>query len=148
MYICLPGKWHLGLNCNHSDDHCHHPTSHGFNYFFGIPLTHLRDCQPGHGTIFHLHKYLPYRTIALVLVTAAFLHYVGIVTIRRRLVLGLLMVVIGAVVGLIVTFPYMNCLLIRNHQVVEQPYAAENLTQRMTEEAVDFMERCVSVVAV
>ncbi|XP_028998698.1 steryl-sulfatase [Betta splendens] len=140
----LIGKWHLGLNCNHSEDHCHHPSSHGFSYFFGIPSTHLRDCQPGHGTIFQLHKYLPFRTIALVLLTAAFLHWVGVMVIRRGLLLGLLALltlVIGVVAALIATFPYLNCLLIRNHDVVEQPYASENLTQRMTDEAVGFIER-------
>ncbi|XP_013768840.1 steryl-sulfatase-like, partial [Pundamilia nyererei] len=73
------GKWHLGLNCESRDDHCHHPNNHGFNYFFGIPLTNLRDCQPGHGTIFQFHKYLPYRTMGIVLLTTVVLHYSGVI---------------------------------------------------------------------
>ncbi|XP_026218210.1 steryl-sulfatase [Anabas testudineus] len=140
----LIGKWHLGLNCEHSDDHCHHPSNHGFNYFFGIPLTHLRDCQPGHGTVFHIEKYLPYRTMAVVLVSAVILHYLGIITIGRGLVVSLLLllvVVTAVIAGFIMIIPNLNCLLIRNHKVVEQPYTSENLTQRMTHEAVDFLER-------
>lgn len=31
----------------------------------------------------------------------------------------------------------------RDLDVVEQPFDAENLTQRMTNEAVDFIERCL-----
>ncbi|XP_070814236.1 steryl-sulfatase [Chaetodon trifascialis] len=140
----LIGKWHLGLNCKSSDDHCHHPSIHGFNYFFGIPLTNLRDCQPGHGTVFQLHKYLPYSTLSIVLATAALLHYIGVITIRRGLILSLLsllVVVMALIAGFIMVIPYFNCVLMRDHRVVEQPFAPENLTQRMTQEAVDFIER-------
>ncbi|XP_031707930.1 steryl-sulfatase isoform X1 [Anarrhichthys ocellatus] len=140
----LIGKWHLGLNCESSDDHCHHPSIHGFNYFFGIPVTNLRDCQPGHGTVFQIHKYLPYRTLAIVLVSAASLHYMGVLSMRRGLVVSLLCLsalVTGLTAGFIMMMPYLNCVLMRDHRVVEQPFTSENLTQRMTHEAVDFMER-------
>ncbi|XP_040888625.1 steryl-sulfatase [Toxotes jaculatrix] len=140
----LIGKWHLGLNCERSDDHCHHPSAHGFNYFFGIPLTNLRDCQPGHGTVLQIHKYLPFQTLTLVLVTMAILHYAGIITIGGRLIerlLSLTLVITGLVAGFIMVFPYLNCVLMRDHRVVEQPFTSENLTQRMTSEAVDFIER-------
>ncbi|XP_051283236.1 steryl-sulfatase isoform X2 [Dicentrarchus labrax] len=140
----LIGKWHLGLNCKSSDDHCHHPSIHGFNYFFGIPLTNMRDCQPGHGTVFQFHKYLPWRTLAIVLLTAALLHYSGFITIRRWTILSLLsllVMVTGLLAGFIMVIPYFNCVLMRDHRVVEQPFTSENLTQRMTHEAVDFIER-------
>ncbi|XP_042260914.1 steryl-sulfatase [Thunnus maccoyii] len=140
----LIGKWHLGLNCKSSDDHCHHPSVHGFNYFFGIPLTNMRDCQPGHGTVFQIHKYLPYRTMGITLVTAALLHYSGLITIRRGLILSLmsLLVMITALTaGFVKIIPYLNCVLMRDHRVVEQPFRSENLTQRMTHEAVEFIER-------
>ncbi|KAM7375002.1 hypothetical protein PAMA_014203 [Pampus argenteus] len=140
----LIGKWHLGLNCESSDDHCHHPSIHGFNYFFGIPLTNMRDCQPGHGTVFQFHKYLPYGTLGIVLVTAALLHYSGLITISRGLIVGLLSLLVTATAltaGFIRIIPYFNCVLMRDHRVVEQPFRSENLTQRMTHEAVGFIER-------
>ncbi|XP_047433125.1 steryl-sulfatase [Mugil cephalus] len=140
----LIGKWHLGLNCKSSDDHCHHPSAHGFNYFFGIPLTNMRDCLPGHGTVFQIHKYLPYGTLSIVLVTAVVLHYIGIITIRRRLILSLLsllLLVTCLILGFIKIIPYLNCILLRDHSIVEQPFTSENLTQSMTHEAVDFIER-------
>ncbi|XP_041834500.1 steryl-sulfatase [Melanotaenia boesemani] len=140
----LIGKWHLGLNCKSSDDHCHHPSTHGFNYFFGIPLTNLRDCQWGHGTVFQIHKYLPYRTFGVVLVSVVGLHCIGLIRFRRGLIFGLLLVAVivtGMMVGFIRIIPYFNCVLFRDHSIVEQPFTSENLTQRMTHEAVDFIER-------
>ncbi|XP_018560015.1 steryl-sulfatase isoform X2 [Lates calcarifer] len=140
----LIGKWHLGLNCEHSDDHCHHPITHGFSYFFGIPLTHLRDCQPGHGTVFQIQKYLPHGTLAVVLLTAVLLHYSGFIIICRGLILSLLslsLVATALIAGFIMIIPYFNCVLMRDHRVVEQPFSSENLTRRMTHEAVDFIER-------
>ncbi|XP_039870747.1 steryl-sulfatase [Simochromis diagramma] len=138
----LIGKWHLGLNCESRDDHCHHPNNHGFNYFFGVPLTNLRDCQPGHGTIFQFHKNLPYRTMGIVLLTAVVLHYRGVI--GRRSILSLmflLLFVTGLPIAFIMAVPYLNCVLLRDHSIVEQPYKSENMTQRMVHEAVDFIER-------
>ncbi|CAG5958697.1 unnamed protein product, partial [Menidia menidia] len=140
----LIGKWHLGLNCETRDDHCHHPSVHGFKYFFGIPLTNLRDCQPGHGTVFQLEKYLPLRTFGIILASAVVLHFAGFLPVPRGVLLVLLMLVAtltGLVAGFIKMMPYLNCLLYRNHDIVEQPFASENMTQRMTREAVDFIER-------
>ncbi|CAG2123135.1 unnamed protein product, partial [Medioppia subpectinata] len=39
----LIGKWHLGNDCEVKGDACHHPLNHGFDYFYGIPLTNLKD---------------------------------------------------------------------------------------------------------
>lgn len=142
--MCFPGKWHLGLNCESSDDHCHHPSAHGFKHFFGIPLTNLRDCRPGHGTVFQIQKYLPYRTFTTVCATAALFHFIGIIAISRRLLVTLLassVALAALIVGFIMVVPRFNCVLMKDHDVVEQPFDSENLTQRMTHEATDFIER-------
>lgn len=147
-FFLSPGKWHLGLNCRSHDDHCHHPRVHGFNYFFGIPLTNLRDCQPGHGTVFQFQKYLPYGTFGLVLFTVVTLHYSRVITVSRRQILGLLfllMLATALTAGFIKMVPYFNCILFRDHSIVEQPFIAENLTQTMTREAVGFIERYLSL---
>ncbi|CDQ83320.1 unnamed protein product [Oncorhynchus mykiss] len=58
----LIGKWHLGLHCERNDDFCHHPSAHGFDHFYGITLTNLRDCQPGHGSIFtNVQAHIPFK---------------------------------------------------------------------------------------
>lgn len=49
--LCVSaGKWHLGVNCEHRGDHCHHPNQHGFSYFYGLPFTLFNDCVPGQGS--------------------------------------------------------------------------------------------------
>ncbi len=37
------GKWHLGLNCDTPWDGCHGPLQHGFDYYFGLPLSNFRN---------------------------------------------------------------------------------------------------------
>lgn len=138
----------MGLNCEDSTDHCHHPTSHGFDYFYGTIMTHLRDCQPGHGSVLYfVHGYIPYKALSIGLVSVALLHIKGMITVTRRVVFGFL-VLVGVVVSLfgvlVCTFPNLNCFVMRGPEIVEQPYTSENLTQRMTSEAIEFLERYVS----
>lgn len=141
----LIGKWHLGLNCEDSTDHCHHPTSHGFDHFYGTIMTNLRDCQPGHGSVFHrAHVHIPYKAISIGLASLVLLHFKGVITVPRKVVFGFL-VLIGMAIGLfqlmLYTFPNLNCFLMRGAEIVEQPFISENLTQRMTSEAIEFLER-------
>ncbi|KAJ0009546.1 hypothetical protein NQD34_001248, partial [Periophthalmus magnuspinnatus] len=140
----LIGKWHLGLNCETSSDHCHHPNKHGFKYFFGFPLTNLRDCHPGHGTVFQFNKYLPIKTTVVILISTIIVYYFGLLPVPRFLVMGatsLAVLVTCFLTTFLLVVPYMNCILMRNGEIVEQPFSTLNMTQRMTQEAVDFMER-------
>ncbi|XP_048091111.1 steryl-sulfatase isoform X1 [Alosa alosa] len=141
----LIGKWHLGLNCDRHDDLCHHPSAHGFEHFYGISMTNLRDCQPGHGSVFqHVHTHVPYGSLALGALALAFLHARGVVCVPRRLALGMLGLVVmaAALFGVFRwTFRDLNCFLMRGAEVVEQPFVSENLTRRMTAEALQFLER-------
>ncbi|KAM3857253.1 steryl-sulfatase [Diretmus argenteus] len=139
----LIGKWHLGLNCESSEDHCHHPSVHGFDHFYGISMTNMRDCQPGAGTVWQVYDDNLYRTLGMVLVTVAVLCYSS-VAVRKCLIPTLVAVAAVAVVlgaAFFATYANFNCVLMRNHRIVEQPFVSENLTQRMTREAVDFLER-------
>lgn len=117
---------------------------HGFNSFFGIPLTNMRDCQPGHGTVFQFYKYFPYGSLAVLLASAAALHYSGLVAVSRALVLSLLALLVALAAltaAFLAVIPFFNCVLMRDRRIVEQPFRSENLTQRMTREAVRFIER-------
>ncbi|KAK7880208.1 hypothetical protein WMY93_033127 [Mugilogobius chulae] len=140
----LIGKWHLGLSCENRSDHCHHPNKHGFKYFFGIPLTHLRDCLPGNGTVFKFHRYLPLKTLAAVVISTVLFCCFGYLRVPRFLVIGATLLA-GFVACFLAAFlllvPYMNCVLMRDGEIVEQPFSTLNLNRRMTREAVDFMER-------
>lgn len=142
------GKWHLGLNCEDSSDHCHHPNSHGFDYFYGTIMTHLRDCQPGHGSVlYNVYSHIPFKPLSIGLVSLVVLHIRGMLTVSRRVFFSFL-ILVGLVLSLfrllVYTFPNLNCFVMRGTEIVEQPYISENLTQRMTSEAIEFLERYVS----
>jgi len=71
--------------------------------------------------------------------------------VTRKVVLFFL-VLVGVFVSLfgvlLYTFPNLNCFVMRGAEIVEQPYTSENLTQRMTIEAIEFLERYVSTLYV
>ena len=110
-------------------------------------MTNLRDCQTGHGTVFvNVLAHIPYRALGVGVATVALLHVRGVVPITRRLALclaALVGVAAASFTMFVLTFPSLNCFLMRNQDIVEQPYVSENLTQRMTREAVEFLERCL-----
>lgn len=142
------GKWHLGINCNHSDDFCHHPLNHGFDYFYGIPVNNVRDCKPGHGSVFAsgIKMYIPttLQIIGIALISLAVLHYVGLLRVSCR-ALGFFFLMTAVLLGLLLfffyNFRYLNCFLMRNYSVIQQPWSYENLTHRLTEEATRFIKR-------
>ena len=37
------GKWHLGIHSSEGRDFKHHPLNHGFEYYYGMPLTNLNE---------------------------------------------------------------------------------------------------------
>nr|XP_060625888.1 steryl-sulfatase isoform X1 [Anolis sagrei ordinatus]XP_060625889.1 steryl-sulfatase isoform X1 [Anolis sagrei ordinatus]XP_060625890.1 steryl-sulfatase isoform X1 [Anolis sagrei ordinatus]XP_060625891.1 steryl-sulfatase isoform X1 [Anolis sagrei ordinatus] len=144
----LIGKWHLGINCHSKDDYCHHPLNHGFNYFYGIPVNNIRDCKPEHGSVFQrgLKMYLPttLQITGIALISLEVLHYIGLLRISHR-VLGFVFLMAAVLIGILLfffyNFRYLNCFLMRNHSIIQQPWSYENLTQRLTEEAKRFIRR-------
>ncbi|XP_070799550.1 steryl-sulfatase [Pituophis catenifer annectens] len=144
----LIGKWHLGLNCNSSHDFCHHPLNHGFDHFYGIPLNNIRDCRPGDGSVFikgfkmHISSTLQITGIALI--TLEVMYYIGFFRIPHRMVgyFFLLVVTWVAIIFLFFNnFRHLNCFLMRNYTITQQPWIYENLTQRFTEDAKHFIRR-------
>uniref|UniRef100_A0A8W4FBY3 Steroid sulfatase n=1 Tax=Sus scrofa TaxID=9823 RepID=A0A8W4FBY3_PIG len=142
----LIGKWHLGTNCHNSSDFCHHPLSHGFDYFHGIPVTNLRDCKPGEGSVFttafRLLVFIPLQVLALALLLAG-LRWLGLFRVPPALIFSLLFLA-ALVLGLLLCFLHfrpLNCFLMRNHDITQQPMSYDNLTQRLTADAVRFIQR-------
>ncbi|XP_042644189.1 steryl-sulfatase isoform X4 [Tyto alba] len=105
----LIGKWHLGMNCESSNDFCHHPLSHGFDYFYGLIVTNFRDCKPGQGSVFlkgvEKSLVITIQIAGITLVSLAIVQYIGLL------------------------------------KIIQQPLSYENLTERLTKEAVQFIER-------
>ncbi|XP_019384902.1 PREDICTED: steryl-sulfatase [Crocodylus porosus] len=144
----LIGKWHLGMNCVTNDDFCHHPLKHGFDYFYGLIVTNLRDCKPGQGSVFatgiQTFITMPIQFISLALITLELLHFIGLLRVSQR-ALGHVILLSTSFLGILLfffyNFRYLNCFLMRNHQIVQQPLSYQNLTHRLTEEAVQFIGR-------
>lgn len=146
--LCSSGKWHLGLHCGHTEDFCHHPLSHGFDHFYGLPLTNLRDCKLGAGSVFgsgvRLLIFVPLQVLAITLVTLAALKRLGLIRVPP-LVFGVLLAAAAGLLGLLVAFLHtyrpLNCFLMRGRKVTQQPLVYDKLTQRFTDEATGFMKR-------
>ncbi|NXR31389.1 STS sulfatase, partial [Zosterops hypoxanthus] len=144
----LIGKWHLGMNCESSNDFCHHPLSHGFDYFYGLPVTNFRDCKPGHGSVFlkgvQKDLVIPIQIAGIALVSLAIVQYIGLLKVPFQALGYFLLIITISLVVLIFFFyhfRHLNCFLMRDHQIIQQPLSYENLTQRLTKEAMQFIGR-------
>ncbi|XP_077073050.1 arylsulfatase D [Siphateles boraxobius] len=144
----IVGKWHLGVNCESWNDHCHHPNNHGFDFFYGLPFTFFNDCQPGEGKDVLVDLQEKLWNIS-VLVTLAFLtlllvRAVGLMQIRLTLVVFLAVLSLLSFSVWFVPFELLrtwNCIIMRNGEVVEQPLNPETLNARLMSEAEQFVER-------
>ena len=139
----LIGKWHLGLNCNHSKDACHHPLNMGFDEFYGLPLSNLRDCGPREeGSVFvpEVQNVLYLFNIACLGFGFA-LAYTGICTKKFAsmfVVVTVVIVLAAPLIGRSISFRFV-CILMRGFDVVEQPVIWKNLTVKFTSEAKHFI---------
>ncbi|XP_040438737.1 steryl-sulfatase isoform X2 [Falco naumanni] len=144
----LIGKWHLGMNCESSNDFCHHPLSHGFDYFYGLTVTNFRDCKPGQGSVFlkgvQKSLVIPIEIAGITLVSLAIAQYIGFLKVPFQALGYCLLIATISLVALVFFFyhfRHLNCFLMRDHQIIQQPLSYENLTQRLTKEAVQFIGR-------
>ncbi|XP_012662624.1 steryl-sulfatase [Otolemur garnettii] len=144
----LIGKWHLGLNCHNKTDFCHHPIRHGFDYFYGVTGTNLRDCKPGQGSVFtmvfRMTVFIPLQIIGVTILTLAMLNFLGLLHVPHSIFFCLLFLA-ATILSLFLCFLHyfrpLNCFLMRDYEIVQQPMLYDNLTQRLTAEATRFIQR-------
>ncbi|CAI5656321.1 unnamed protein product [Oreochromis niloticus] len=146
----LVGKWHLGVNCKHRGDHCHHPNQHGFSYFYGLPFTLFNDCVPGEGSdvLVDLQHTLQNLTMLLGvgLLTIVCVRVCGLFEVSLWLLVLHFFLCILATAVWYVPFEFLstwNCIIMRNQEVIEQPMTVETLPQRLLGEAQNFIKRNV-----
>lgn len=144
----LIGKWHLGLNCHSSSDHCHHPLSHGFQHFLGMPLGMMGDCsgtEPSEKRVtLQRRLYLCSQASALAALTLVAGRLTGLLRAPRWLLVLILaaaatMFAASRHVGDLII--YADCFLMRNHTVTQQPLHLEQVTGLMLREAETFLQR-------
>ncbi|XP_051999101.1 arylsulfatase D isoform X2 [Xyrauchen texanus] len=147
-YTGIVGKWHLGVNCESRNDHCHHPNNHGFDFFYGLPFTNFNDCKPDEGsdvlvdlqqTLWQMSALVSLGFLTLLLVRA-----VGLLEVSVRLLVFLAVLAVLCFMVWYVPFKLLrmwNCIIMRNEQVVEQPINLQTLNARLMREAEKFVER-------
>ena len=134
------------MNCHTNTDFCHHPKKQGFDYFYGIPLTNLRDfggeTEPLFLTVF------PRMRLAVAVTCIAGILLVFLM--RRKQFIGPILgipIIIAFVLLPITAYlaltnmRILNSILMRDYEVVEQPIVFDNLTKRLVTEGREFMKR-------
>ncbi|XP_071669360.1 arylsulfatase H-like isoform X1 [Patagioenas fasciata] len=144
----LVGKWHMGVNCRSRHDHCHHPLNHGFDYFYGMPFSLLNECQgsdePQLAKSLQDTYWLYTQMIILAVLTLLFGKLTNLFPVKWKIIVCL---AICGVLYFLSWFSsygftkYWNCILMRNHDITEQPMNLEKTTSNMLKEAVSFIER-------
>ncbi|XP_054107184.1 arylsulfatase L isoform X3 [Callithrix jacchus] len=144
----LIGKWHLGLNCESAGDHCHHPLHHGFDYFYGMPLSMTGDCA--HWELSEKRVDLEqklnflFQVLALVTLTLAagkFMHLISIswMPVIWSALLAVFLLTTSYFAGALIV--HADCFLMRNHTITEQPMRFQRVTPLILQEVKSFLKR-------
>jgi hypothetical protein len=117
---------------------------HGFHYFFGIPLTNIRNCQAGSSVFDHVLPRWKEKAAGTILITGL-LGILAVLFGKLGKFWFVLLILLQVVPVLLFYFfqdslQTWNCFVMRNYDIVEQPMILENLTARFTSEAIDFIE--------
>lgn len=129
-------------------DHCHHPLNHGFGYFYGMPFTLVNDCDPSRppevdaSLRAQLGRYT--QLMALGILTLAAGRACGLISVSWKAVVGLASLGVLVFAAWYASFGFVrrwNCILMRNHDVAEQPMVLERVSSRLLKEAVAYIER-------
>ncbi|XP_078584927.1 arylsulfatase D-like [Branchiostoma floridae x Branchiostoma japonicum] len=149
----LIGKWHLGLNCKWVGDHCHHPNKFGFDYFYGLPGSNSPECDPDHlsdmfaGPTAKIFAKRMYSRLRLWEIAGSL--FFGLLALKYFQFIKWKTFIVWSFIGwsaVILLYAFLangrqfNCIMMRNDDVIEQPYDVSTLTPRMTLEAVKFLE--------
>ncbi|KAL9983014.1 hypothetical protein ACROYT_G005135 [Oculina patagonica] len=138
------GKWHLGLHLSSNSDFHFHPLKQGFHYFYGLPMTNIRTCEPGQYLLNMVHPGVNRTNILIATVVIAVTLFVFYLTglLNKSLfvfLLTIIMLISFVMTGYLTIASRLHCFVLKNYEVVEQPTILENLTMRFTDEAVNFV---------
>lgn len=138
----LIGKWHLGKDCYRYGDNCHHPLNHGFDYFYGTPLTNLKDFGNDHQSV--ITTYYPRFHIIIITIFVVGLSLAAICRHHNCPRLALVAIVLLCLLPLLVlsfqmSIKTLNSVLYENDRIVQQPIELKSVTSTLVGQAVQFM---------
>lgn len=141
----LVGKWHLGLHENWVGDNLNNPRRQGFDYWYGIPLTNLPDFDEGEKPLFT--RYYPN---AVIIANSTILASVFILFLMyyKNLINVWIFVLLTSLTFVLVQYPifmysnlkFLNSMLYRDFEIVEQPMQFTDLTKRLVHEGTSFLK--------
>ncbi len=145
-HVLFSGKWHQGLNLNYVGDNYYNPLNQGFDYFYGLPFTNLRDF--GVDEIPTILVKVP--RFSLMCHTASIFGFLLLLTLYKYGIIGIKLLLLLAI--FLMGFPqlvlWIVCnthtlggVVMRNYDVVEQPVRMEGMTKRLVQEGVEFVEQ-------
>ena len=123
----------------------HNPRNQGFDYWFGIPLSLAKNMDEEEElTILKIYPRLRLYSALTTLAGFAMALFLW----RNQFISFSICLFISVIFGMIVHYPlwlgthvqFLNSMLYRNDELVEQPIDFDGLTKRLTQEGVDFME--------
>ncbi|XP_027970804.1 arylsulfatase E [Eumetopias jubatus] len=144
----LIGKWHLGLNCESSNDHCHHPLNHGFDHFYGMPFSMMGDCihwelsEKRAGMERKLNVCFQIMAFtALMLTTGKLTHLTSgsWTPVIWSTIAAILLFMTSYFMGVLIV--HADCFLMRNHTITEQPMDFQRTTSLILKEVSSFVQR-------
>lgn len=153
IFFCVLGKWHLGLNCKTLNDYCHHPLNNGFNYFYGVPLTLINECEPG-GLLeidapFRAQLIFITQLIGFAVLTMVVVKYTNLLAISGKVVFCCALFGILFFLAWYIKYgflQYWSCILMKNYEIIEQPMNVQRASADLIREAQQFIERYVKYI--
>eukprot|EP00058_Branchiostoma_floridae_P020948 XP_002606438.1 hypothetical protein BRAFLDRAFT_67690 [Branchiostoma floridae] len=143
------GKWHLGMNCVWAGDHCQHPNKFGFDYYYGPLYGNGPGCHPDAESFFgpriaqiiysRLHLWEISTSIFVAILALKYFKYIQWKTVFLLSVFGWSLAAYPYVV-LTKGVRRLNCVMMRDGDIIEMPFDISTMTPRMTLEAVKFLE--------
>ncbi|XP_035225923.1 steryl-sulfatase-like [Stegodyphus dumicola] len=135
------GKWHLGNDCHIRGDGCHHPLNHGFDYFYGLPLSNFKDFGDDGQSV--VTTYVPdfySYSLALIICAITVIYFIYSKHKFVSIFILILFVILPIILSLfILNLKTVNGILMENKEVIEQPITLKGLTQRFVKKAKDFL---------
>jgi steryl-sulfatase len=139
----MSGKWHLGSASDYL------PTNHGFDSFYGMGITNVQSCDPTRKIFiqnslfefFLMKAYFPYLIMFLTIPTSTYYFTQK----KSHVFFSIVFILFNFYLGYYFTATYtlLNrdmCLLYQDKQIIQQPMELKNMTQRLTHDAISFIE--------